>query len=66
MAYLPDINYIRCFAMQMYKELINKQTFVNKKDEFFLDAFNQLSRNKRAAEASNLIWGEACWLQSKN
>ncbi len=30
MVYLPGINYIRCFAMQMYKELINKQTFVNK------------------------------------
>ena len=34
MVYLPGINYISCFAMQMDKELINKQTFVNKKDEF--------------------------------
>ena len=30
MVYLLGINDIRCFAIQMYKELINKQTFLNK------------------------------------
>ncbi len=38
--------------MQMYKELINKQTFVNKKDEFFwmhLTSYHETKEQQRQA-----------------
>ena len=52
MVYLPGITYFRCFTKQMYKELINKQTFVNKKDEFFwmhLTSYHETKEQQRQA-----------------